>query len=143
MAEVALVRCSSYDYHEVETALRRGIELLGGVTKFAGKGERILLKPNLLAADPPERCTTTPPAVFKAACRIFKEAGARVSYGDSPARGSAAGVASQAGLQDVASAEGVPLDDFQTAVEVSYKDGRQNKRFLLAKAVVEKRLQEA
>ena len=137
MAEVALVRCSSYDYQEVETALRRGIELLGGVTKFAGKGERILLKPNLLAADPPERCTTTHPAVFKAACRIFKEAGARVSYGDSPARGSAAGVASQAGLQDVASAEGVPLDDFQTAVEVSYKDGRQNKRFLLAKAVVE------
>ncbi|MEE9307891.1 MAG: DUF362 domain-containing protein [Spirochaetia bacterium] len=137
MAEVVLVRCTSYDNHEVEGAIRRGIDLLGGVKRFAKKGERILLKPNLLAADPPEKCTTTHPAVFGAVCRIFKETGARVSYGDSPGRGSSASVATQAGLHDVAVEEGIPLDDFQTVVEVSHKEGRQNKKFSLAKAVVD------
>jgi len=53
MAEVVLVRCTSYDNHEVEGAIRRGIDLLGGVKRFAKKGERILLKPTLQAADPP------------------------------------------------------------------------------------------
>ncbi len=137
MAEVVLIRCASYDNHEVEGAIRRGIDLLGGVKRFAKKGERILLKPNLLAADPPEKCTTTHPAVFRAVCRIFKETGARVSYGDSPGRGSSASVATQAGLHDVAVEEGIPLDDFQTVVEVSHKEGRQNKKFSLAKAVVD------
>ena len=96
MAEVVLVRCESYDTEEVEAAIRRGIDLLGGVKRFAKNGEKILLKPNLLAADPPEKCTTTHPAVFRAVCRIFKESGARVSYGDSPGRGSSVSVATQA-----------------------------------------------
>ena len=137
MAKVVLIRCTSYDPGEVETAIRRGIDLLGGVDRFVREGERILLKPNLLAADAPEQCTTTHPSVFRAACRIFKQAGARVSYGDSPGRGSSAHVAASAGLQEVAAEEGVPLGDFQTVVEVSHKEGRQNKKFPLAKAVVE------
>ncbi|UCF96920.1 MAG: DUF362 domain-containing protein [Spirochaetaceae bacterium] len=137
MAKVVLVRCTSYDIREVDTAIRRGIELLGGLKRFSRKDERILLKPNLLAPDPPERGTTTHPSVFRAACRIFKESGARVSYGDSPARGSSLSVATHAGLQQVAAEEAVPLDDFQTVVEVSHKEGRQNKKFSLAKAVVE------
>lgn len=137
MAIVVLIHCTSYDNHEVERAIRRGIELLGGLNRFVRTGERILLKPNLLAADSPEQCTTTHPSVFRAACRIFKEAGARVFYGDSPGRGSSSQVAASAGLQEVAAEEAVPLDDFQTVVEVSHKEGNQNKKFSLAKAVAE------
>lgn len=137
MAKVVLMRCSSYEHDEVEATIRRGIDLLGGIHRYARSGERILLKPNLLAADPPQNCTTTHPSVFRAACRIFRMTGARLSYGDSPGRGSPAAVAAHAGLKEVAEQEGVPLDDFQTVVEVSYKEGRQNKRFSLAKAVVD------
>ena len=137
MTEVVLVRCASYDTPEVEAALRRGIQLLGGARRFARQGERILLKPNLLAADPPEKCTTTHPAVFRAACRIFKEAGARIYYGDSPARGSPRAVASRAGPERGAEEKGGALDNFQTRVEVSFPGGRQNKKFVLARAVVQ------
>jgi uncharacterized protein (DUF362 family)/Pyruvate/2-oxoacid:ferredoxin oxidoreductase delta subunit len=137
MTRVVLVRCTSYDDSEVKSAMLRGIDLMGGAGKFARAGERILLKPNLLAADPPEKCSATHPAVLRAACRIFAETGARVSYGDSPARGSSLHAATQAGMQQVAEEEGIHLDDFQTVVEVSHSEGRQNKKFSLAKAVVE------
>jgi uncharacterized protein (DUF362 family)/ferredoxin len=137
MPDVVLVRCASYDAQAVEEALRRGIGLLGGAGRFAGKDERILLKPNLLAADPPEKCATTHPAVFRAACRIFKESGARVSYGDSPAQGSPLAAARRAGLHEVAVTEGVPLADFETSVEVRHPGGRQNRRFTIARAVAD------
>jgi uncharacterized protein (DUF362 family)/ferredoxin len=137
MPDVVLIRCASYDAQAVEEALRRGIGLLGGAERFAGKAERILLKPSLLAADPPERGTATHPAVFRAACRIFKETGARVSYGDSPAQGSPLAAARRAGLHEVAVTEGVPLADFVTPVEVRHAVGRQNRRFVIARAVAE------
>ena len=84
MSKVVLVRCESYDYKEVLAAVKRGMDLLGGALKFVKKGEKILLKPNFLAAETPEKCVTTHPAVFKAVGEVFQAAGADLSYGDSP-----------------------------------------------------------
>ena len=42
---VALVRCESYDQNAVNNAVKSGIELLGGIGKFAQPLENILLKP--------------------------------------------------------------------------------------------------
>ena len=39
MARVVLIRCTSYDPDELETAIRRGIDLLGGVERFVREGE--------------------------------------------------------------------------------------------------------
>ena len=64
--KVAVVRCDSYDGDMVYEALRRGIDLLGGLSVFASPGERILVKPNALAAEKPDRAVTTHPAVFGA-----------------------------------------------------------------------------
>lgn len=50
MAKVALVRCETYDYTEVKAAVVKGIQLLGGPGRFVQGGEKILLKPNILAA---------------------------------------------------------------------------------------------
>jgi uncharacterized protein (DUF362 family)/Pyruvate/2-oxoacid:ferredoxin oxidoreductase delta subunit len=134
-SKVALVRCESYENPEVEKALRRGLELLGGLDKFIHPGESVLLKPNMLLADVPERCVTTHPAVLRAVARLLLSAGSAVSYGDSPAFGTPAGVAKKTGLAAVAEELGITLADFNTPVEVSFPEGRQNKKFLLAKAV--------
>lgn len=143
MPQVALIRCDTYEPEAVESAMRRGLDLLGGVRKFIRPGEPVLLKPNLLAPDPPEKCTTTHPAVFRAAAGIFLSAGSRVSYGDSPAAGMPALCARAAGLETVAKELGVPLADFVTPVEVSFPEGRQNKQFVLARAVADIRTQGA
>jgi uncharacterized protein (DUF362 family)/NAD-dependent dihydropyrimidine dehydrogenase PreA subunit len=137
-SQVALVRCDSYAADEVEKALARGVALLGGLGQFVKPGEPVLLKPNLLTPDPPERCVTTHPSVFRAAARLFQGAGSAVVYGDSPAFGPPAVAAQKAGLADVARELGISLADFVTPVEVSFPAGRQNKKFVLAKAVADR-----
>jgi uncharacterized protein (DUF362 family) len=87
-SKVALVRCHEYANDIVLAAVKRGIDLLGGIGGFARPGEKIVLKPNVLIGSSPETCVTTHPAVLKAAGRLFLEAGAMVTYGDSSAVGS-------------------------------------------------------
>jgi uncharacterized protein (DUF362 family)/NAD-dependent dihydropyrimidine dehydrogenase PreA subunit len=137
MSKVALVRCESYEYAEVKTAVQKGLDLLGGAGKFAKLGEKILFKVNLLIGEAPEKCATTHPTILKAAAEIFKTTGAGLSYGDSPAFGSTHSAAKKSGMVDIAEETGIELKDFQTGSEVQFADGVQNKKFTIANAVLE------
>lgn len=137
MSKVALVRCESYEYDEVKAAVEKGLALLGGAEKFAGSGEKILLKPNLLSADPPEKCTTTHYMVFKAVGEVFKRTGAILSYGDSPGIHTPEAAARKSRIAGAAEELGIPLADFHKGDEVSFKEGIQNKRFVIARGVLE------
>ena len=136
-ARVALVGCEEYHYPEVRQAVERGLQLLGGLDQLVCPGERIVLKPNLLAPDPPEKCVTTHPAVFKAMAAALQRVGVKVSFGDSPAVGSTALAARRAGLRTVADELGLDWADFGRGEEVSFAEGIQNKRFTIAKGVLE------
>jgi uncharacterized protein (DUF362 family)/NAD-dependent dihydropyrimidine dehydrogenase PreA subunit len=111
-SKVAVVRCPTYDEPEVLEAVRTGIELLGGIDAISAPGEQILLKPNVLAGDPPERCVCTHPAVLKAVGRLFLERGCNVSYGDSPGHGDPLTNLTTAGLTPAAEELGLDLSDF-------------------------------
>ncbi|MGE5707009.1 MAG: DUF362 domain-containing protein [Bacteroidota bacterium] len=132
MPKVALVRCESYDPTLVLAAVERGLGLLGGIESFLKPGEKILIKPNLLAPDPPEKCTTTHPAVFRAMAQLAQAAGAVVSYGDSPGMGPTILAAKRAGLAEVADELGVALADFQHGETVPF----EKREFVLAKGVL-------
>ncbi len=134
---VAVIRCESYDEGDVKRAVREGIERVGGVSSFAKAGERIVLKPNLLAGDPPEKAVTTHPSVFTAVGEVFKSTGAVVLYGDSPGKGKPERIAQQAGIKDAADALGIELADFRTAVTVSYPEALLAKQLSLAAGVLE------
>lgn len=117
--------------------MRRGLSLLGGAGLFASPGEKILLKPNLLVAEAPEKAVTTHPAVFTAVAKVFRKEGAVLSYGDSPAVGTTARVARKTGIAEVADLMGIRQADFKTRVDVFFDKGIQNKRFTVAKAVLD------
>ena len=135
--KVAVVRCHSYDDDEVLKAVRRGLDLLGGVSGFARPGERIVLKPNVLIGSNPEKCVTTHPAVFKAVGGILKEAGASVHYGDSPTFGKCEANLRKAGLKQVGDELGFSLADFDSGRSVSHKDGLLVKSFVVANGVLD------
>ncbi len=137
MSQVVLIRCESYQTEEVNRAVRRGLELLGGAAAFVQPGEHLLLKPNWLAAAAPEEAVTTHPEVFRAVAKALLEAGARLSYGDSPAFQSPELAARKTGFQAVGDELGLTLADFTTPVEVVFDQGIQNKRFVVAKGVDE------
>lgn len=81
---VAVVRCANYEPARVEEALRRALDLLGGIGHYVHPGQRVVLKPNLLRAAPPEAAVTTHPTVVRAMVRLVQEAGATAVIADSP-----------------------------------------------------------
>ncbi len=135
MPKVALIKCESYEYETVKKCIERGISLLGGVSLFVQKGEKILLKPNILAGEAPEKCVTTHPAVFKAVAEILLNTGVDLSYGDSPAIGNPLKAAKKAGLAQAADEMDIKPADFKTGVDLFFDQGLQNRRFTIAKAV--------
>lgn len=135
MAKVVLIRAESYDVDEVRKAVSRGIDLLGGTGRFAGPGQKVLLKPNLLVGEVPDKCVTTHPAVFRAVAELFIQSGASLSFGDSPAIGSLTGAAKKAGFLQIAEKLGISEADFSTPIDVFYEKGVQNRKFVIAKAV--------
>ncbi|MDD4312630.1 MAG: DUF362 domain-containing protein [Eubacteriales bacterium] len=137
MSDVAIISCTSYEEAEVLAAVERGVSLLGGAEKFVQPEEKFLLKLNWLSADPPEKCVTTHPAVFRAVATVFQRAGARLSYGDSPGFQPPETAAKKSGAALVAEQLSIPLGDFRTGKEIHFPEGRQNKRFTIANAVLE------
>ena len=137
MSTVALIKCDSYDVSDVKAAVKKGIDLLGGVSQFAKSGEKILLKPNFLAGEVPGKCVNTNPRIFRAVAEIFQTTGAKLSYGDSPAFGSTVAASKKAGFTDVAEELGVELADFKEGIEKQFPEGKQNKKFTIAKAIAE------
>jgi len=111
---VALIRCTSYDPDVVYNALKRGAELLGGLDRFARAGERIMLKPNILAAEGPETAVTTHPAVLAGCTRLLREAGARVCFGDSPGLDGPNRAAVRSGLREAGARSGAEFVEFSS-----------------------------
>lgn len=136
-ARVSIAQCSDYAYPQVLTRVRDALRPLGGMEAFVGRGDRVLLKPNLLLAKHPDRCVTTHPAVVKAVAQLVQEAGGIPAIGDSPAVGSLRRVATEAGVREVADELGCPLVEFKEATLVKAGEGYTFRRFELAKAVLE------
>lgn len=71
-AKVALVRCNEYGDDLVYKAVKKGINLLGGISSFVTPNENIVLKPNVLIGTDPSKSVTTHPTVFKAVGGYYK-----------------------------------------------------------------------
>lgn len=132
ISKVAVIRCDNYVESLVQAAVAEGISLLGGISAFATRGEKILLKPNLLVGERPERCVTTHPLVFKAIAQQFQSTGAVVSYGDSPGKGNPQRIAQQAGIKEIATSLGIAGADFRTGRQVSFPAALLAKQLYLA-----------
>ncbi|GMR04325.1 MAG: DUF362 domain-containing protein [Thermodesulfobacteriota bacterium] len=135
--KVSISRCAEYDDNAVYEGISGAVALMGGMDRFVRPGERILLKPNLLAAKPPEAAVTTHPSVVRALIRLVKEAGATPVVGDSPGLGGALKVAGRCGVLDVCKEEGVEFRDLKTPVMVENPGGRTFKRLEVAAEVLD------
>jgi uncharacterized protein (DUF362 family)/NAD-dependent dihydropyrimidine dehydrogenase PreA subunit len=83
-AKVAIVACDSYNRPDIEAAVEQAVDLLGGMARFIRPGERVLVKPNLCLAEPPEKSITTHPEIVRKIALMGNEAGAQVIVGDNP-----------------------------------------------------------
>ncbi|MDI6752091.1 MAG: DUF362 domain-containing protein [bacterium] len=81
---IAILRCPDYDEERVFSAVKKAVELIGGIDGLKGK---ILLKPNLLGFYHSDRGITTHPSVVKAIAKLTKSFGGRPVIADSPGMG--------------------------------------------------------
>ncbi|RKX81744.1 MAG: hypothetical protein DRP57_11400 [Spirochaetes bacterium] len=135
VSRVALIPCSSYDRDTVCNAVEQGVELLGGIDRFLIKKEKVLLKPNLLAPDSPERGSTTHPSVFFGIGALLRKKGYKVVYGDSFAVGSGLFVAKRNGIHAAAEELGIENVPFKKVREVKVKNAVQNSVFQIAEEI--------
>lgn len=137
LSKVAVVRCEDYNPGNVRQAVKKGIDLLGGVSGLINPGEKILLKPNLLVGDKPSKGTNTHPMLLQAVGEVIKKGGAKLFYGDSPGVGKPERAAKKAGYIEVAEVLDMQLADFQTGVTVSFPEALLAKRLYLAAGALE------
>ncbi len=109
---VSLTQSDSYDIQQLEANLTSLLAPLGGMESMVKPGDRVLLKPNLLTGSRPTgECTTRPELVYCVAKQV-QAAGGQPFLGDSPAFGSAQGVAKANGYLPWLEELNVPIVEF-------------------------------
>ncbi|MCX6012284.1 MAG: DUF362 domain-containing protein [Chloroflexi bacterium] len=134
---VAVIRCDTYDDDKVLKAIKRGIDLLGGISVFIKPGEKIVMKPNILIGTNPDKSVTTHPVVFRAVGKLIKDGGASVYYGDSPSFGKSEPNLKRSGLKQVGDELGFILADFDSGRPVSHKDALLVKKFVICNGILD------
>ncbi len=81
---VSLNRCAAYDIDALRRVISQGLAPFGGMAAFVSRGDRVLLKPNLLSAKDPSRAITTHPHIVETVAALVREAGGEPFVGDSP-----------------------------------------------------------
>jgi uncharacterized protein (DUF362 family)/Pyruvate/2-oxoacid:ferredoxin oxidoreductase delta subunit len=134
---VSIVTCQTYDEKGVLEALRQSIHFIGGIEAFVKRGDRVLLKPNLLMGKSPEKAVTTHPSIIKGVLQIVHEAGGIPFIGDSPGIGSTTKAAEKAGIKAIADAMDCPVIEFDRPVLAPTGKGKTFKKIEIDQAVLD------
>jgi len=111
-AKVAIVRCKDYERIKVEQAVKKAFDLLGGMSTLIKRGEKVLIKPNVLSARLPEDGICTHLEVIRAVVKLVRDCGALPCIGDNPGGSlSAAKAYEGSGLTSLAKEVGVELKE--------------------------------
>ncbi|SCY94589.1 DUF362 domain-containing protein [Alkaliphilus peptidifermentans] len=141
MKTVAITKSIDYEYDNVRRALEESVFYLGGLDKYVKKGQRVLLKLNLLMKKKPEEAVTTHPIFVKALGDLLTEFGCEVIVGDSPAGPYTVkhleGIYRACGIEDIANEGGFILNKNIEVIEEDYPEGEVIKKIDLIKIVKE------
>lgn len=109
-------------------------EVLDQYVRLFQRGDRVLVKPNLLSARDIRKGVTTHPKTLDVVLDFLKEIGTKPFVGDSPPDGNGYRVAQQTGLIEVCEKHRVDFVEFDEPVRVDH-DGEYD--FNLSKCVLE------
>jgi uncharacterized protein (DUF362 family)/Pyruvate/2-oxoacid:ferredoxin oxidoreductase delta subunit len=129
---VSIVKCGSYEEIAVESAVFDALSALGGIGKYVKKGNRVLLKVNLLSASTPDKAITTHPSIVKALVKQVQSAGGIPIIADSPggpfSKGMLESAYKKSGMSQVAQETGARLNYDTSSKQVSNPEGKIAKK---------------
>src|SRR5659263_248680 len=144
ISKVSLVKCQTYEISNVEAAIEKALELIGGIGNYVRSGDSVLLKINLLTGDVPEKAVTTNPAIVRAMIhQVRKVGGIRLvcdcsGYEGKPNQKRYLDACRSSGIMQVCEEEKAEVVHLSAeSVEVRNDSGRLYKNFILSKQVVD------
>ncbi len=143
MNDIALIRCEDYEIEKLRVAVRRAVDLIGGIASFIKPGDKVLLKVNLLMKRKPERVTTTHPAFPQVLAEMVIEAGGFPIIGDSPGgyhfynRNVLESVYETCGMKEAAEKSGAELNYNTEVIDVPFHEGKKMKTIKTIRPVLE------
>ena len=122
------IQKSNYENIDIGSLLKP----IGGIKKYVKKGERVLLKTNLLTATEPEKVVVTNPRVVGAVAKEVQKAGATPIIGDSPIglfnKRKLKKVYKKSGLMDLSKELGIELNYDTSCKKISVPNGEKLKK---------------
>lgn len=73
--KVSVIKADNYNIEIVDKAVNDAVNLIGGWQNFIKKGDKVLIKPNMLTNVTPEKAVTTHPEVVRAVIKAVKNIG--------------------------------------------------------------------
>ncbi|MBQ9903155.1 MAG: DUF362 domain-containing protein [Synergistaceae bacterium] len=137
MGKVLLIRQKNYNQNEIDTAILRAFNHFGGVEKFISKGDRVLLKVNLVSGHDIKRRVTTDPSIVRSVAKIIIDSGATPFIADSPGIDSFKSAAEKAGFFDVARELGIECRELTDPVDLPAHEGADFHHIQVSRQVIE------
>ncbi len=144
ISSVSLVRCQTYDNSNIEAAIEKALNLIGGIESYVKPGDRVLLKINLLTGDVPEKAVTTHPEIVRAMIHQVKSSGGIPQVGDC---GGSEGASNRnryfaacrsSGIMQVCEEEDTEIMHLNAeSIDAKNPSGRIFKSFILSKLVLQ------
>ncbi len=139
--QVSLIECREYEYETVKKSIQESFDNLGGIEKYIDKGDKVLLKINLLMKKKPEEAATTHPVFTKALAQVLIDYGATVVIGDSPGgpfnERLLKGIYTGCGIDQIAEETEATLNYNTNSVVVPNPKGKYLKELTIAEMVQE------
>ena len=137
MGKVLLIRQKNYNQNEIDSAILRAFNHFGGVEKFISKGDRVLLKVNLVSGHDIKRRVTTDPSIVRSVAKIIIDSGATPFIADSPGIDSFKSAAEKAGFFDVARELGIECRELTDPVDLPAHEGADFHHIQVSRQVIE------
>jgi uncharacterized protein (DUF362 family) len=115
--KVSLTKCNDYEPVNVRAALLKHFNLHGGISAFVSRGDKVLVKPNMIAPKPASCAVQTDPAVIIELAKILLDFGAKPFVADSSAWANAAACAEALGIVEPLKKLGVRIKQLSRPVK--------------------------
>ena len=139
MDKVSIVKCG--DYSHAYEAVKKSLDLIGGIEKYVKKGDKVLIKPNFVSRRKPDEAITTHPEIIRAVIKLAEAAGGIVTIAESPGgpynTALLKAVYLQCGADDAVKETGAKLNLDTSFEDVSFPEGHTLKKFPIIKPVLD------
>ena len=137
--KVSTVKCERYS--EALTAVEQAVNLIGGIGKYVKKGDRVVIKPNLVSKKKPDEAVTTHPDFLRAVIVMVENAGGIVTIAESPGGPYNAAMLkntySACGIDKAVEGTNAKLNFDTSFTEVHYPEGKTVKKIPIINPILD------